>query len=406
MGASLASHPSTVSSAVLPALSTEVEAAPARPKLRVLHFIHTMAYGGVETAVLNWIRALDRNEFEVHLACFANPGETERPFVEAAERMGLQVAKIGWNRRKPLWRASSQLAALLRERSIDIVHSHNCYADVVTLLTSWRTKVKTITTAYVWFDYRNWKRDLLQWIDVRAMRRFDCVTAHCENTRLESLKRGFRAEDVRTLICGFETHRVDLHPATRRHERAALGVADGDTVLINVARFYPEKAQVFLLECFARIAAQRPRVVLWLAGVGPLEDELRATVERLGLQKSVRFLGFVVGLPDLLALADIQVHPAHIEGVPLAICEGMAAGLPIVASEVGGLPEILDHGANGVLVPGHSHERFTAEVMRLIDDPQLAAGYGVRARRFIENDYSLRTAIRRVEATYRELVPC
>jgi glycosyltransferase involved in cell wall biosynthesis len=133
---------------------------------------------------------------------------------------------------------------------------------------------------------------------------------------------------------------------------------------------------------------------------------LRVAVDRLGLAQSVRFLGFVVDLPRLLALADIQVHPAHIEGVPLAICEGMAAGLPIVASEVGGLPEILDHGANGILVPGLAHDRFAAEVVRLVDDPRQATEFGIRARRFIENDYSLRTAIRNVEATYRELVPC
>ena len=84
----------------------------------------------------------------------------------------------------------------------------------------------------------------------------------------------------------------------------------------------------------------------------------------------------------------------------------MAAGLPIVASEVGGLPEILDGGRNGVLVPGLDHARFCEAVLSLVDDPALARRYGDRARSFIENEYSLRTAIKYVEATYRELVPC
>lgn len=377
---------------------------PVTRKLRVLHLIHTMAYGGVETAVLNWIRAIDRNQFEVHLACFANPGDTERPFVEAAQRMGLPVAKIGWSRRKPVWRASGELAQLLRARQVDIVHAHNCYADVVTAIAARRVKVKTITTAYVWFDFQNWKRDLIQWIDARAMGWFDCVTAHCENTRMETFKRGIAAREVPTLICGFETHRVEVDAAARRIGRASKGAADADTVLINVARFYPEKAQEFLLDCFARIQAQRPDTQLWLAGVGPLEARLRERVETLGIGAHVQFLGFVVDLPGLLALADVQVHPAFIEGVPLAICEGMAAGLPIVASHVGGLPEILDNGANGVLVPGHTIDDFVAAVLGVIDDPQAARTFGDRARRFIENDYSLDTAVRRVEKTYRELV--
>lgn len=380
-----------------------MEQAPVSRRLRVLHLIHTMAYGGVETAVLNWIRAIDRSQFDVHLACFANPGETERPFVEAAQRMGLPVAKIEWSRRKPVWRASGQLAQMLRDRQIDIVHAHNCYADVVTAVAARRVKVKTITTAYVWFNFRNWKRDLIQWIDAKAMGWFDCVTAHCENTRIETCKRGISAREVRTLICGFETHRAELDASARNRRRAELGASPTDTVLVNVARFYPEKAQEFLLECFVRILEQRPGTWLWLAGVGPLEDQLRQKVDSLGIGSRVRFLGFVVDLPGLLAMADVQVHPAFIEGVPLAICEGMAAGLPIVASQVGGLPEILDNGANGVLVPGYAHEEFTRAVLRFIDDPEFARAHGRRARRFIEDDYSLDTAVRRVEATYREL---
>jgi len=385
-----------------------VPAPPAQRKLSVVHLIHTMAYGGVETAVLNWIRALDRERFDVHLVCFANPGETEAPFVDAATRMGIPVARIPWHRGKPVLRAARELQRLAAGWQADIVHAHNCYADVVTLVASrlGPRRFKTITTTYVWFDYRNWKRNLIQWIDAQAIRFFDRVTAHCENTRLETINRGFRAQDVSTLICGFETHRVELDPAVRAQRRRERGADDGDTVLINVARFYPEKAQVFLLECFARLLAVRPGLKLWLTGVGPLEDELRAAAARLNLGDSVRFLGFVSDLPQLLALADIQVHPAHIEGVPLAICEGMAAGLPIVASDVGGLPEILDQGRNGLLIPGLDVETFSAAVLRLVDDPALARSLGERARHFIENEYSLRTAIGRVEATYRELAPC
>ncbi len=375
-------------------------------RLRVLHFVHSMAYGGVETAVLNWVRTLDPERFEVHLACFANPGQTERPFVEAAARVGIIVTCVDWHRGKPVLRAARQLARLMRKLRIDILHAHNCYADIVALVASRMFKVKTVTTAYVWFDYDNWKRNLIQWIDAKVIRGFDCVTAHCESTRVETIRRGFDERAVRTLICGFETHRVELAPELRRKQREALGVAASDRVLINVARFYPEKEQVFLVETFARILAARPDTFLWLAGVGPLEADIRAAVYRLGVGERVRFLGFVVDLPALLALADLQVHPAHIEGVPLAICEGMAAGLPIVASDVGGLPEILDSGRNGVLVQGLEPQRFADAVLRLLDDPALAAGYGLSARRFIENDYSLRTAVQRVEATYRELVPC
>lgn len=389
--------------------STTTTASAAPRKIRVLHLIHTMAYGGVETAVLNWLRSLDREHFEVHLACFANPGETEKPFVEAAQRVGLPVSKLPWKRSKPVWRAGRALARLIAEHEIDIVHAHNCYADVVTVLATrlrglYGTRpVRTITTAYVWAEF-DWKRNLIQWIDQVAMRGFDRVTAHCENTRIETLKRGFGDRDVPTLICGFETHRVDLAPAERERLRAEAGVKPGEKVLVNVARFYPEKAHVFLLECFADILRRAPHVHLWLCGVGPLEDEIRAAVERLNIGHRVRFLGFVTRLPQTLALADIQIHPAHIEGVPLAICEGMAAGLPVIASDVGGLPEVVHHGRSGVLIQGLDKLAFVRAALDLIERPDRARELGDQARHFIENDYSLRNAVARVEATYTDMV--
>ena len=377
-------------------------------KIRVLHLIHTVAYGGVETAILNWMRAINGKDFEIHVASFANPGATEQPFVEAAQRQGIAVSLLGWNRRKPVLRAARELRDLAIENNIDIVHAHNCYADVVTAVAARLPgkRFRTMTTAYVWFDFKNWKRNLIQWIDAQAMKRLDCVTAHCEHTREETIKRGFERSSVRTLICGFETHRTEFSATERSDRRFALGANDSTFVLISVARFYPEKAHVFLLECFARIIKARPEARLWLAGVGPLEQSIRAACSRLQLDSYVRFLGFVVDLPPLLALADMQIHPAVVEGVPLAICEGMAASLPIVASSVGGLPEILDNGRNGVLVGGQDATTFSDAVLALMNDKTRAAEYGSRARAFIENDYSLSTAVTRVEATYRELAAC
>jgi glycosyltransferase involved in cell wall biosynthesis len=392
-------------------LSADVLAAPAAParapavprRIRVVHLIHTMAYGGVETALLNWVRGFDRERFDIRVVCFANPGATEQPFVDAAARQGVSVAKIPWARRKPLLRAARALAGLLRQTDADILHCHGWYADYVGAITGRLVDVRTITTQYVWHDY-DWKRNLIQRVNQYVIRLFDRVTAHCEATRQKTIERGFAPESVRTLICGFETHPVDLSAGERSRLRRQAGVADEDLLLVNVARLYPEKAQDALLRCFARIRLREPRARLWIAGVGPLEAELKAMCTRLGLDDSVSFIGFTTELPRVLALADLQVHPAHIEGVPLAVCEGMAAGLPIVASRVGGLPEVLDNGASGILVPEGDEDAFAEAVLALMRDRPRAAALGTAARAFIENDYSLATAVRAVEATYDEMV--
>jgi len=369
-----------------------------------MHLIHSMAYGGIETAVINWLRKIDRTRFDVSLVCFANPRETEAPFVEAATRAGLEVSKIPWGRRKPLIKSARRLVQHMRAHNVDILHLHNVYADCVGAVAARLFKVRTVATVYVLADYGDWKRDLIQTIESKVIHLFDRVTAHCEDTRNKMIELGFSLNKVDTLICGFETHPVIMSKEERSRRRRELGIADDEILLGNVARLYPEKAQDALLRCFKNILAEHPNVRLLIAGVGPLDASLKTLCSEMGLDDKVKFVGFLSDLPIFMCLLDIQVHPSHIEGVPLALCEGLAAGLPIVASAVGGVPEILNHGQAGVLVPAEDEAAFSRTVIDLIKHPEVRTRISASAKRFIENDYSLEAAVARVERTYCEMM--
>lgn len=370
-------------------------------RIGVMHLIHTVAYGGVESVVLNWLGAIDRARFDVHLVCFANPGGTEEPFVREAERRGFAVSRIVWNRRKPVWRAARSLAGLIRANKIDVLHTHNEYANIVGAVASFMRRVKTITTVYVRGRW-GWRRNTIQAIDTLVLRRFDRVTAHCEETQ-RVMSRALPEHDIRTLICGFKINRDAEEPAERLARRRGRGVAADDVLLVNVARLYPEKDQAFLLRCFAEIVRRRPQARLWIVGVGPLEAELKSLAAGLNLLGHVRFLGWVESWSRLLPLCDVQVHPATIEGVSLAVGEGMAAGLPLVASEVGGLREIITHERTGLFVPHGDERKFIEQTLRLIDDAALRGKLGEAARRFIDEEYSIEVAVHRLEETYREM---
>jgi glycosyltransferase involved in cell wall biosynthesis len=122
------------------------------------------------------------------------------------------------------------------------------------------------------------------------------------------------------------------------------------------------------------------------------------------LNGAVQFLGFRADLAELLALADMQVHPSDMEGVPLAVCSGMAAGLPIVATRVGGLPDILAHERSAILVEPRNAEAAAEAILRLMDDHTKRRALGLEARRFIEDEYSLAAATAKVEAVYRDML--
>jgi glycosyltransferase involved in cell wall biosynthesis len=362
-----------------------------------------MAYGGVETAVLNWLERIDRSSFDPHLVCFENPGGTESHFVRAAETRGFSVDKVPWGRRKPMWKAARRLAQILHERDIRILHTHNWYADFVGALAALMVPVKTVTTLYVWSDF-DWKRNFLQWLDQHVIRRFDVISAHCEDTRRKTVALGIPEERVRTLICGFDAPRVELSAAERELRRSQFGIKPGEIVLGNIARLYPEKAQESLLRIFRQIIEDEPKTRLWIVGIGPLEERLKSLTAELGLRERVSFLGFIDDLPNFLPLVDIQVNSSTAEGVPLAICSGLAAGLPIVATAVGGLPEILDYGRHGILVDPGDERGFVDAVLHLIHNSEERIRLGKLGQQFISNEYSLDVAVARLHKTYREVL--
>jgi len=384
--------------------------AAATGKIRAVHLLHTIAYGGVETILINWHKSLREHPtvpIEMSFVCFENPGHTERAFLTAAAKAGMCVQTVPWSRRKPIFSSGCKLAAILRASRADILHTHNTYADLTGLVAARMTGVKTVSSLYVWSDF-GWKRNLLQWINKWALRSFDGVTAQCQCTLRDTWAHGIDPSKVRILPSGFDANRVVLTAAERATGRRELGAGLEDIVLINVARLYPEKAQGKLLTLFKQLLTDNHATKLWLLGVGPLEQELRAAAASLNLGDRVHFLGFRPDLERVLKLADIQVHPSFAEGIPMAALSGMAAGLPMVASAVGGIPEVLRHEDNGLLAPAADHPEFersfTDSVRRLIREPSLRQALGARALRFIETEYSMEVSLAKLEALYRDLL--
>jgi glycosyltransferase involved in cell wall biosynthesis len=388
--------------AIDPAHPLVDRSAVARP-IRVAHLIHTIAHGGVETALINWCRTFDPVRVQAHLLCFADPGASEAPFVAAADRAGLHVDRVPWGRSKPVRRAARAVAALLRDRQIDLLHCHNTYANAVGLVAARLTPVRTLTTVYVWSGY-GIKRRALQWIDERLLGYFDQVTAHCDAALRATVERGIPASEIRLLTCGFADRVARLYAHEGEEGRRALGVGPDDTVLIKVARFWPEKRHDILLRAFRLMLQREPNLQLWIPGVGPEETRVRALADELNIASRCRFLGFRTDLPELLALADVQVHTSDEEGVPLAILSGMAAGKPIVSTRVGGIAEVLEHDRSGVLVPPGSPEEFAEATLDLLRDRQRRADLGRSAQQFVRTEYSLEAATARVERLYAEVV--
>ncbi|HLI84351.1 MAG TPA: glycosyltransferase [Bryobacteraceae bacterium] len=380
------------------------QTAPAR-RISVLHLIYSPGFGGIESIVINWWKAFNREEFDIHVACFCGDRDRELPFLTAAKNAGIDVLPVPWTRFKPFLRCARAVNRIVREHNIDIIHTHAYYGDAVGALAGRLSGTKTVGTVYIWGKYELHRQIMhaIDWISIQFMTR---VTAHCADTARKTLVLGIPRKKVPVLLPGYPHKRAPLGEAERREKRRQAGIRDDEFLLINAARLAPEKAQDQLLRSFRAIHDRHPQTRLWIGGVGLdwIERKLHKLRRELGLEASVDFVGFHQDFWSLLDVADMMVHPSHTEGIPQSVMGGMAAGLPIVASDVGGIPEAIRHGATGMLVAENDVAGFAQAAIELIDNPAKARALGAAARRSVENEHSTEAAVRRVEDLYREMM--
>lgn len=176
-----------------------------------------------------------------------------------------------------------------------------------------------------------------------------------------------------------------------------------DVVLLHVGRFAPQKNHLLLIEAFALAVKEYPTMQLWLVGDGPLQPAVERLVKEKGLEEKVLFLGIRDDVPKLLADSDVFILPSDWEGVPLTVLEAMAAGKPVIATAVGGVPELVEDGATGVLVPPRDPEALAQGILRLVKDPDLRRRMGKAARERALEHFDISRTAREYEALYLKL---
>jgi sugar transferase (PEP-CTERM/EpsH1 system associated) len=209
---------------------------------------------------------------------------------------------------------------------------------------------------------------------------------------------GVPASKVETVLTGID---LDAFDEPRDAARQAMGMAPADRVAVVVARLYPEKNHALLLDAFADVAARMPQARLLVVGGGSEEAAIGAAIDRLGLGAVVRLLGVRLDVARILAAADVFVLASLREGLPIAVLEAMAAGLPVIATSVGDVPLLVQDGETGMLVPSSDRESLARRLEELLSDPRHASRLGANAKR-AAGRFSLRAMVSRYEGLYED----
>ncbi|MGH2965720.1 MAG: glycosyltransferase [Solirubrobacterales bacterium] len=359
--------------------------------------------GGAERIATEVVTRLDPARFERTL-CISRwtPREEADPLIAPRVRTlretGVRIVGIRRRSRVAVWHWAP-LLSLLRTERIDVLHSHqfgsNLWASILGRIAG--TPV-VIAHEHNWsFEGQRLRRLLDRYVIAPGASAFLAVSRETRRGMIEL--EGIDPERVRFVPLGIAT------PATTPEAdvRAELGIADQAPVIGTTCTLRPEKALDVLVRSAAILLDDFPDLRLLIAGEGPDRGRVEALIDQLGLGETVTLLGGRGDIPDFLQALDVAVCSSNWEGSPLSVMEYMEAELPVVATRVGGIPDMISSGLEGVLVPPGNPEAIAAAVADLLRHPDEAAEMGRRGQRRRREEFDLDVTARRIGDLYEEL---
>jgi glycosyltransferase involved in cell wall biosynthesis len=347
--------------------------------MKVLHIISSGGMYGAEAVILNMSRFLVAGSHGSIVAAFSNTSNPNLQFYEAARNESLESHLIPCKGQMDP-RAVATIRELVTQTGVDVVHAHGFKADIYVYFALRGRSVPFVSTCHTWYD-----NDLLVTlygkVDRLVLRGFARVVAVSDEVRQRLLEAGVRAEKIRMVRNGIDLRPFDgAHPSLR---------GDGTTLLVGlVGRLSWEKGVDNFLRAAARVLADFPGAKFVVVGEGPDQEKLDRLIDELKIRNGVAMAGRREDMPAVYASLDIMVSSSRQEGLPMAILEGMASSLPLVASAVGEVPTVVADGVTGLLVPADDVERLAASILELLRDQAMRKRFGAAARKLVEDEYS------------------
>ncbi len=367
-------------------------------KLKVCVLLPRFHIGGAEVQVLELLKHLDRDRLSVSL-CLFKRGDREME----AEAAGVVETVLFLDFRMRFFPAAFyRLVRFLRKGRFDVVHCHLVLADVVGRLAARAARVPVLVTTEhgkgLWKGraYLLMERLLNRITDMRI----------CVSRDILEIRRDREKTPAGKLI--YIPNAVD--PASfagggkgKAAVMSEFGWGEEDRLIFSAGRLVEEKNYTLLAESFSILKKKVPEARCVIAGDGPRRDEILAKAAELGLEGSFVLPGSRRDIPDLLEAADLFVLSSIREGLPVSMLEAMAAGKAVVATAVGGIPETIESGGNGMLVPPGDAGALSEAMERVLAEPDLSARLGRKAAADIEAGYGMRSVADRVGKLYLEL---
>ena len=362
--------------------------------LRVMHVVFAFHPGGMELGVLKLVNGLDARRIRSAI-CSTRAARALAPLL--APHVALfELRRREGNDPRLVW----ELYRLFRRERPHIVHTHAWGTLVEGLIAARLARVPIVVHGeHGTLQLRRRHRVCQRHVWSRVDRVLSVSTRLAERMAREV---GFPPDRIQTIRNGVDLSRFAGRTG-RAEARRALALPADTPIVGAVGRLVPVKDHTCLIEAVARLGRDGLRPLVVIAGDGPLRTFIENRVAALGIDGQLRLLGHRPDIDTVLAALDVFALPSRSEGLSNTILEAMAAGLPVVATRVGGADEMVIHGTTGLLVPASSPQELAAALRRILSDPAMRTAMGKAGRARVEREFDLAETIRRYERLYTDL---
>lgn len=381
---------------------------------KILHVVHSLEVGGLENGLVNLLNRLDPDRFHHTVCCLTSAGKFSKR-IEASDVDLIEFRQASGEFRFPVFR----LAKTFRKIAPQIVHTRG-WSTIDAVFAAKLAGAPRIVHGehgreHVDADGTNWKRNNIRRVVGHMVDRYVVVCDFFRPWLKASC--GVRERKIVYIPNGVDTnkffpppsqaealgHSTPIPTPDKSKLRLKLGLPRDAVLIGSIGRLDPVKDFPTLLKAFQQLLSTATDAKLVIVGDGPIRPQLAELCRTLALDSSVHWLGERSDIPELLRCFDVFVQTSIFEGMSNTILEAMASGLPIVATNTGGNPELISNGRNGMLVPVGSPEKLTATLSLLMSDQSLRLRYGSASRSLVENQFDLSQMAQRYAAMYESL---
>jgi glycosyltransferase involved in cell wall biosynthesis len=370
----------------------------ALPQLSIVHLLAPARFGGLETVVTTLAAGQRAMGDRVAAGLVLKPSEAEdHPMIRTLEGADVEVRPIVVSGRDYAGEREAT-GALLEDVEADILHTHGYRPDVIDAPVARSRGIPTVTTVHG-FTGGGWRGRLYEWLQKRSFRSFDAVIVVSRKIERELASKGVASSRLHRVQNAWRSQAGEALP--RDVARSHLGLSDETVVVGWVGRMSPEKAPDVMIRAAAAVRSH----AVWFSmiGAGAMEEECRALSEALEIGDRVRWHGVVPGASRLLSAFDLLVLSSWTEGTPMVLLEAMAASVPVVSTDVGGIPDVVGP-AEAELCQAGRHDLIAAAIDRTLASPDEAARRARAARARLESDFAVEPWVDKHRAIYHSLI--